>query len=435
VRQAEVREKLGVGLLYGVTIYRVQMLPSALRFRLYPSREQEAKMLVAIDTCRQLWNEALSHRKTRWEKERRSTSYNLQQWILTEVRHADPSIAALYSQVAQDVLHRLDRTFKAYFKHRSRYPRSKRRSSSGSFTYPQAYNGSAKPDALRRRLYLSKIGNVNSIFHRPIPKDSLLKTCTVTREACGEWYASLVYEKIVPLQDITRKFTLPVGVDLGLKSLIVTSDGEEVPHPQFLRKAEKRLTRLQRSMSRKKMGSKNRFRARKRVASLHARVTRQRADFNHKLSTGLVRAHDLVVFEDLHVNNMVKNHRLAKSIHDAGWGQLVRFTSYKALSKGKLVVKVDPAYSSQECFYCGALNKMTLDVREVVCIGCGRLLRRDHNSARVVLKRGLAQVGQDMPELKPVETRPLLLQTTGGASQVNEAGTTRAETGAGSPRL
>jgi putative transposase len=392
-------------------------------------------MLMAIDTCRSLWNDALSQRKSSWEKERKSTSHNLQQRALTKIRHTDPSIGSLHSQVAQDVLHRLDRAFQAFFKHQSRYPRFKKRSSSGSFTYLQAYNGSAKPDALRRRLYLSKVGNVKAIFHRSLPNDSLLKTCTVTQEACGEWYASLVYEEIVPLQNACRRFESPVGVDLGLRSLIVTSDGAEVPHPQFLRKAEKRLKRLQRALSRKKSGSKNRFKARQRVASQNARVRRQRADSNHKLSTRLVWAHDLIVFEDLRVRNMVKNRRLAKSIHDAGWAQLVRFTSYKALARGRLVIKVDPAYSTQECFYCGALNEMTLDVREVVCIGCGRLLRRDHNSARVVLKRGLAQVGQDMPELKPVETRPLLVQTTGGASQVEEAGTTRAETGAGTPRL
>src|SRR5256885_141969 len=98
---------------------------SAFRFRLYPSREQEARMVMAVDSCRRLWNDALSHRKTRWEKERKSTSYNLQQWVLTEVRHTDPSTGALHSQVAQDVLHRLDRAFQAFFKHDSKYPRLK----------------------------------------------------------------------------------------------------------------------------------------------------------------------------------------------------------------------------------------------------------------------------------------------------------------------
>jgi putative transposase len=220
------------------------------------------------------------------------------------------------------------------------------------------------------------------------------------------------------------KFVSPVGVDLGLKSLIVTSDGVEVEHPRFLRKAERRLKHLQRTLSHKKRGSKNRFKARQRVASQHSKVRRQRLDFNHKLSTTLVRRHDLIAFEDLRIRNMVRNHRLAKSIHDAAWGHLVRLVEYKAIAQGKRVVRVDAAYSTQECFYCGALNKLSLDVREFDCVGCGRHLRRDQNASSIVLKRGVAKVGQDMPELKPVETGPLFVATTRGASQVEEAGTT-----------
>ena len=227
----------------------------------------------------------------------------------------------------------------------------------------------------------------------------------------------------------------PVGVDLGLLSLIATSDGEKVEHPKFLRNAEKRLKRLQRSLSRRKKGSNNRSRARQRVASRHAGVRRQREDFNHKLSALLVRGHSLVAFEDLKVRNMVRNHALAKSIHDAGWSRLVRFAEYKGSKAGKPVVRVPAAYSTQECFFCGALNKVPLSVRRSECASCGRTLDRDVNAARIVLKRAIAQVGQDMPELKPVETGPLPPRTTGVASQVEEAGTTRHGTGAGSPRL
>ncbi len=350
-------------------------MPWAFRFRLYPNSEQEERMLRTMEACRRLWNDALAHRKLRWEKLRQSTSYNHQAWVLTAERHADPALAEVYSQAAQDVLRRLDRAFEAFFEGRSRHPRFKKLSSAGSFAYPQAYNGSVKPDVVRRRLFLSKVGNVKAVFHRPLPKDARVKTCTVVREPDGEWYASLVYDEVVPLQDVRtpamqqQPAGSPVGVDLGLLSLIATSDGEKVEHPKLLRKAEKRLKRLQRSLSRKRKGSNNRSRARRRLASQHARVRRQRADLNHKLSTGLVRGHSLVAFEDLKVRNMVRNHALAKSIHDAGWSQLVRFAEYKASRAGKLVVRVPPAYSTQEYFFCGDRDQIPLSVRQFECRG------------------------------------------------------------------
>ncbi|MDG7018500.1 MAG: transposase [Nitrososphaerota archaeon] len=414
---------------------------SAFRFRLYPNCEQEERMLRTMEACRRLWNDALAHRKLRWEKFRQSTSYSHQAWVLTAERHADPVLAEVYSQAAQDVLRRLDRAFEAFFQGRAKYPRFKKLSSAGSFAYPQAYNGSVKPDVVRRRLFLSKVGNVKAVFHRPLPKDVRMKTCTVVREPDGKWYASLVCEEVVLLQDVRTPAMMqqpagsPVGVDLGLLSLIATSDGTKVEHPKLLRKAEKRLKHLQHSLSHKRKGSNNRSRARRRLASQHARVRRQRADFNHKLSTGLVRGHSLIAFEDLRVRNTVRNHTLAKSIHDAGWSQLVRFAEYKGSKAGKPVVRVPAAYSTQECFFCGALNKVPLSVRQSECASCGRTLDRDVNAARIVLKRAIAQVGQDMPELKPVETGPLPPRTTGVANLVVESGTIRHEKGAGSPRL
>ncbi|MDG6964953.1 MAG: transposase, partial [Nitrososphaerota archaeon] len=355
-------------------------MKTAFRFRLYPNRRQERRLLGMVEAGRRLWNDALAHRKWRWEEQRFSTSYSQQCWILTAERKADPLLAELHSQSGQEILHRLDRAFEAFFEGRARYPRFKKLSSAGSFAYPQAYNGSVKLDSVRRRIFLSKVGNVKAVFHRPLPKDARVKTCTVVREPDGEWYASLVYDEVVPLQDVRtpamqqQPAGSPVGVDLGLLSLIATSDGEKVEHPKLLRKAEKRLKRLQRSLSRKRKGSNNRSRARHRLASQHARVRRQRADLNHKLSTGLVKSHSLVAFEDLKVRNMVRNRALAKSIHDAGWSQLVRLAEYKASRAGKLVVRVPAAYSTQECSFCGALNKVPLSVRQSECASCGRTL-------------------------------------------------------------
>ena len=336
----------------------------------------------------------------------------------------------------------MDRAFEAFFEHRARYPRFKKFCESGSFTYPQAYSGSVKPDTARKRLFLSKVGNVKVVFHKELPsRREKLKTCTVVREPSGEWYASLVYEGGDAPQAQT-KFASPVGVDLGLKSLIATTDGVKVPHPQFLRKSERRLKRLQRNFSRTRKGSENRDRACRLFAIQSSKVARQRADFNHKLSAELVLRHDLVAFEDLRVRNMVRNHALAKSITDAGWGQLRSFSEYKAARSGELVVRVPPAYSTQECYFCGTLNQVPLSVRVFDRQGCNRTLDRDFNVAWIVLKRAIAKVGQDMPELKPVETGPLPLRATGAASPVEESGTIRdgahsqpLDPIAGSPRL
>ena len=432
--------------------YLLGGMKSAFRFRLYPNRRQALKLSSMIEAGRRLWNDALAHRKRRWEEQRLSTSYSQQCRILTAERKADPLLGELYSQAGQDVLRRLDRAFEAFFEHRARHPKFKKFSQSGSFTYPQAYNGSVKPDTLRKRLFLSKVGNVKTVFHRPLRRDSRTKTCTVTREPDGRWYASLVFEEIVPLQNVRlpvmpQPLESPIGVDLGLLSLITTSGGKKVEHPRLLRKAEKRLKHVQRIFSRKEKGSKNWFKARQRLASQHASVKRQRTDFNHKLSHSLVKEHDFVAFEDLRIANMVRNHALAASIQDAGWGQLVRFTAYKAAVAGRRVVEVNAAYSTQECFFCGKLNQVPLSVRQFECAGCGRMMDRDINAARIVLKRGLAQVGQDMPELKPVEIQPPLSRK-GRASRVEEAGTihTRRESivpatqhskkpAAGSPRV
>src|SRR5207244_7085585 len=161
---------------------------TAIRIRLYPNHKQMLRRHRKIETSRRHWNDAHANRKRRWEEERLSTSYSQRCWILTAERRLDPLLGELYSQAGQDILRRLDNAFKAFFEHRAGYPRFKKFSESGSFTYPQAYKGSVKPDAVRRRLFLSKIGNVKVVFHRELPpRGAKLKTCTVVREPNDEW--------------------------------------------------------------------------------------------------------------------------------------------------------------------------------------------------------------------------------------------------------
>jgi putative transposase len=408
------------------------------------------------ESCRLLWNSALAYRKQRWEDNRSNTSYYEQCRVQTKERQVNPLLRELPAQSGQQVLKRLDRAFRAYA-HKAGCPKFKKYRESGSFTYPQEYNGSVKTDPHGRRVYLSKVGTVPGVFHRPTPADSMLKICTIVREPCGEWYACLVYDSVMfagmgPPDELRSGVPKPseLGIDLGLNALITTSDGMEISHPKHLKKAEKRLKRLQKRLSRKKNGSNNYRKARLILAAWHAKVRRRRSDFNHKLSNELAREHHFIAFEDLRIGNMVRNHAFAKSIFDAGWNELVRFTNYKSARVGGLVVKVDPTHSTQECFFCGTLNRVSLKSRQFVCAGCRRVLRRDLNSARIVLKRAIVQVGQDrapsalrlgdeshhpiVPELKPVETGPLLASKGGCASRVAEAGTTRLEKEAESPR-
>ncbi len=184
-----------------------------------------------------------------------------------------------------------------------------------------------------------------------------------------------------------------VGIDLGLKSFLTDSEGHTVDNPRYLRKAEKRIKRLQRRLSRTKKKSQNRKKARQRLAKAHLKVARQREDFARKTANTLITSHDLVAYEDLRIANMVRNHKLAKSISDASWGRFREWlTSYGAMH-GIPVIAVPPQFTSQDCSGCGALVKKTLSTRTHLCPSCGLVMDRDHNAAVNILAKALGTVG------------------------------------------
>ncbi len=194
-------------------------------------------MANSIEICRRLWNMALASRKTLWESERKSITHVEQCKALVGEPHEGLRLDALHSQVAQDALHRLDRAFRSFFNKHNGYPKFKKFRSYGSFCYPQAYNGSAKLNKLENRMYLSRIGNVRIVVHRPVPNAKRLKTCTVSLEPNGKWFVCLVYDDdfASPASPATEKtsWTAPVGIDLGLNSLITTSDGCKIEPQGF----------------------------------------------------------------------------------------------------------------------------------------------------------------------------------------------------------
>jgi putative transposase len=316
------------------------------------------------------------------------------------VKTISPVLHAVHSQVLQDVLRRLDKTFKNFFtrvknSEKAGYPRFKGGNRYHSFTYPQSGFVLTK-----KTLLLSKIGEVNLKYHRPLPADGVIKTCTIKRDV-DHWYACFTVElpekPLIPPSDITTAG----GVDVGLTHLLALNTGELIENPRWFRTSEKKLAKEQRKLSRKKKGSHSRNKQRVKVARVHRTIRNQRKDFHHQLSRQLVDKYELIVYEDLTITNMVKNHHLVKSISDAGWDQLMRFTQYKAEEAGSWVEYVNAYGTTQVCSRCGKLVPKTLAMRMHRCPYCGLVLHRDTNSATEILDRSVLHSwslsGQELP--------------------------------------
>jgi putative transposase len=293
-----------------------------------------------------------------------------------------PEYKAIHSQVLQNCIERVKKTFDRWLKgncngKKSGKPRFKGVGRYRSFTFPQM-----KQDCIQGKcISLPKIGFVKLIQHRPLPQGFKIKTATVTRKADG-WYITLSLEdKSVPeLTPETPTLDNTIGIDVGLKSFLVDDSGQDESIPQHYRKAERRLKRLQRSLSRKKKGSNRRKKAVKRVAKLHLKVARQRKDFHYKTAKKLLSQGKHVAYEKLNIKGIART-RMAKSTHDAGWGQFLQILSIKAERAGLLAIAVNPNGTSQDCSNCGHKVKKELFDRWHSCPNCGFECDRDHNAA------------------------------------------------------
>lgn len=340
-------------------------------------------MVCTLRGCRQVYNLLLSERRDSYEETGASPSWYAQKQRLPELKESNPALREVHSQVLQDVTLRLDLAFKAFFrrskaKEKPGYPRFRGANRYDSFTYPQS---GFRVD--EKRVFLSKIGYVKAVVHRP--PEGTVKTATVRKTATGKWFVCLSCEvEPEPLPESKEA----VGVDVGLKDIIATSDGEGVPAPKFLRKEEKELARAQRRLSEAPKGSRGRAKRRRIVAKVHERIKNKRSNFAHQQSRRLVGRYGFIAVEDLSVNRMNKNHCLAKSIADAAWTDLTSKLAYKAENAGRVLVKVNPAYTSQDCSVCGRRQVMPPSVRVYDCPNCGLSLNRDMNAARNILRLG-----------------------------------------------
>jgi putative transposase len=368
----------------------LESLRKAYKYKLTPTPEQERALAETLWRCRTLYNTALEQRIFLWKQRGvRYTRYE-QAGELKDLRASLPEYVAIHSHVLQDVLARLDRTYQAFFRRVKAgqtpgFPRFQGRNRYHSFTYIEYGNGARLDNGF---LVLSKIGRIAVRWSRPL--EGTPKTVTISREADG-WYA-IISCADVPAQPLppTGKET---GIDVGLKVFLITADREAVENPRHYRKAEKKLAKAHKRVSKRKKGSKRRGKAVHCLGRAHQKVKRQRSDFHHKTALHLLRQYDTIYLEDLRVANMVRNRHLAKSISDAGWAAFRSILDAKAACAGRRVIAVPPAYTSQDCSGCGARVPKSLSVRTHVCTTCGLVLDRDENAARNIQWAGQALRG------------------------------------------
>jgi putative transposase len=359
----------------------------AYKYKLKPSAKIIAIFESWLALMCELYNAALQERRDAYRINHLSINYTAQANQLPEIKKDRPEFARIHSQVIQNVLKRVEFAFDNFFRRvkegqRAGFPRFRSRSRYNSFTYPQS-GFSLKG----RKLQLSKIGKVGLHLSRPIEGE--IKTCTIKREADG-WYVILAVEE--PKKEVALAPKESVGVDVGIESFATLSDDEAAPieNPQYFRQAERDLKKAQRRISRRVKGSKGRKKAVRLLQKKHLKVKRQRRDFHFKEARKLVSQYQSIKVEDLNIRGMVKNHHLAKSISDAGWGQFIMIVIFKAEEAGRTVIKVNPSYTSQDCSRCGHRNRITLATRIYRCSRCGLVIHRDRNGAKRIEQKGRA---------------------------------------------
>lgn len=367
------------------------MTERAYKYRFFPTAEQENLLRRTMGCVRLVYNKALAARTEAWYERQERISYKETSSLLTGWKKVEDLdfLNEVSCVPLQQCLRHLQKAFANFWGKRAKYPRFKAKRNGGSAEFTKSAfnyrNGS---------LWLAKCKEpLNIVWSRLLPDGCEPSTVTVKLDPSSRWFVSLLVD------DYTVE-TLPpakkkVGIDVGVSSLLTTSDGEKIANPKHFNRLYQKLSVAQKELSRKTKGSSNRYKARLKVAKIHAKIKDARTDFLHKLTTRLVQENSVIAIEDLAVRNMVKNHKLARSISDAAWGEMFRQLEYKCDWYGRKLVKIDRFFpSSKRCNHCGFVaDKMPLDVRTWDCPRCGTTgIDRDINAGKNILAAGLAVI-------------------------------------------
>jgi putative transposase len=360
----------------------------AFNYRFYPTTDQESLLRRTMGCVRLVYNKALATRTQAWYERQERIGYAQTSSMLTSWKKEEE--LEFLNEVScvplQQGLRHLQTAFTNFFAGRAKYPNFKKKHHGGSAEFTKS--------AFKWKdgqVFLAKCTEPLPIrWSRQIPEGCSPSTITVKLTNSGRWYVSLLVDDhtVKPLPTTEQQ----VGLDLGVTSLIATSDGEKIANPKHFKRLRQKLRRVQKALSRKQKGSNNRHKARLKVAKVHAQITDARKDFLHKLTTQLVRENQTIVIEDLASKNLVKNHKLANAISDAAWSVLIRQLTYKCEWHGRELIKIDRYFpSSKRCGNCGHIvEKMPLNLREWECPKCGANHDRDINASKNILAAGLA---------------------------------------------
>lgn len=356
------------------------------KYKLVPNKTQSILLNKHFGCVRFAYNYFLNERKKEYETNKQSLNYNANSKSLTELKKQNEFVwlNEINSQSLQHSLKNLDGAYNSFFKKRTMFPKFKSKHNRNSFCVPQFVK------VENNKLSIPKFREgIKMIVDREFTGE--IRQCTVSKTATNEYFVSVLVDgdhKPLPLTD------KQIGVDLGLKEFLITSEGKKYKNNRFTKKYAKKLKEHQQHLSRKTKGS-NRYNKQKlKVARIHKKITNSRVDNLHKVSTELVKNYDEIAIEDLNIKGMVKNHKLSKAISDASWGNFVRMLTYKAEWNNKKILKIDRFFpSSKTCNHCGYINQgLKLEMRSWECPSCKTNLDRDINAAKNILKEGLKKV-------------------------------------------